>query len=235
MKLFHYDSKLMQTLMFIGDLMILNVLYLICCLPVFTIGAAQAGLFTAVRVLNNPEDDSSAAAAFFKGFRSGFGKVTLGWGLVALLSVIMAVTWYFCKLLEVGDLQMAPTWMAAVAFCITALFHPLTTLFHSHFDCKPMQLIRNSWFMLVAHPLRSLAVAALFWLPFVFFMVDPFTFMSVGMLWLVLYYAVAALFSDLLTRKPFQVLIENFNENNKPEAVPQTEEIEEPARETEEV
>ncbi len=238
MKLFHYDSKLMQILMFIGDLMILNVIYIVCCLPLFTIGAAQAGLFTAVRVLNDPEDDSSAAAAFFKGFRNGFGKVTLGWGLPALLSVIMAVTWYFCKVLEAGDLQMAPTWMAVVGFCIAALFQPLATLFHSHFDCTPIQLIRNSWFLLVAHPLRSLAVGVLFWFPFAFFMIDPFTFLSVAMVWLMLYYSVAALFSDLLTRKPFKTLIDNFNEGHQPEQAESTEiaeEAEESLQETETV
>lgn len=223
MKIFHYDSKLMQILMFIGDLMILNILYVICCLPIFTIGAAQAGLFTAVRVLNNPEDDSSAAAAFFKGFRTGFGKVTVGWGLLGLLSVVMAVTWYFCKVLQAGDIGMAPAWMAAVGFCIAALFQPLATLFHSHFDCTPIQLIRNGWFLLVAHPLRSLAVGALFWFPFAFFMIDVYSFLSVAMVWFALYYSVAALFSDLLTRKPFKVLIDHFNENNKPEEPAQNE------------
>ena len=44
--LFSYDSKLMQTLTFVGDLIILNLLYLLCCVPVFTIGAAQAVLET---------------------------------------------------------------------------------------------------------------------------------------------------------------------------------------------
>lgn len=218
MKLFHYDSKLMQMLMFLGDLIILNVLYLICCLPIFTIGAAQAGLFTAVRVLNNPEDDSSAAAAFFKGFRNGFGKVTVGWGLIGLLSVVMAVTWYFCNVLEAGDLQMAPTWMAAMGFGLAALFQPLITIFHSRFDCKPLQLIRNAWFLLVAHPLRCLAVGILTWIPFIVLMADAYIFMSTAMVWMLLYYALAALFSDLLMRKPFKTLIDDFNENHPTEA-----------------
>lgn len=227
MRLFHYDSKLMQILMFIGDLMILNVLYVICCLPIFTIGAAQAGLFTAVRVLNNPEDDSSAAAAFFKGFRTGFGKVTIGWGLLALLSVIMAYTWYMCLRIEYADLGMAPTWMAVVGFCVAALFQPLATMFHSRFDCTPIQLIRNSWFLLVAHPLRSLLVGAMFWLPFAFFMYDVYSFLSVGMVWLVLYYAVAALFSDLLMRKPFKTLIDHFNATNGQEVADNSQEEQE--------
>ena len=75
--IFSYDSPLMQVLTYIGDLIILNFIFLLCCLPVFTIGAAQAGMFTAVRVLSDKEDDSSAVAAFFRGFKNGFGKVTL--------------------------------------------------------------------------------------------------------------------------------------------------------------
>lgn len=217
MKIFRYDSKLMQTLMFIGDLMILNVVYILCCLPLFTIGAAQAGLYTGVRVLNNPEDDSSAVGAFFKGFRTGFGKVTLGWGMLALLSVVTAVTWWFCMNLQAGDLKTAPAWMAVVGFCIVAVFQPLSTMFHSRFDCTPFQLVRNSWFLLVAHPLRSLAVGAMFWLPFALFLFDPFTVMATAMVWLLLYYAVAALFSDLIMRKPFKTLIDHFNETHKTE------------------
>ena len=43
--LFSYDSKLMQTLTFVADLILLNILYLLCCVPMFTIGAAQGALW----------------------------------------------------------------------------------------------------------------------------------------------------------------------------------------------
>ena len=217
MRLFHYDSKLMQILMFLGDLMILNIVYIICCLPIFTIGAAQAGLYTAVRVLNNPEDDSAPLAAFFKGFRTGFGKVTVGWGLLALLCVIMGFTWVMCLRIQYADLGMAPTWMAIVGFCIAALFQPLATMFHSRFDCTALQLIRNSWFLLVAHPLRSIAVGVMFWLPVILIvleLMDLFMLAATALVWLMLYYAIVALFSDLLMRKPFKTLIDHFNETH---------------------
>ena len=48
---FSYESKPMQILMFVGDLIILNVIFLVCCLPIFTIGAAQAGLYTAMKAI----------------------------------------------------------------------------------------------------------------------------------------------------------------------------------------
>ena len=78
--------------MTIGDLVILNVLFLLCCLPIFTIGAAQAGLYTGLRVLADKEDDSSPAAAFFRGFSSGFGKITIVHSLLMVLVLVISCT-----------------------------------------------------------------------------------------------------------------------------------------------
>ena len=74
--LFSYDSKPMQILMFVGDLIILNILYLICCIPIFTIGAAQAGMYTACKVLLDKEDDSSPYI-FANKLRFVFAKVVI--------------------------------------------------------------------------------------------------------------------------------------------------------------
>ena len=78
-KMFDLDSPLMQVLGFIADLFILNLVFLACCLPIVTIGAAQSGLFNAMRVLQDPEDDTSVTKAFFAAFRVGFKQITLAW------------------------------------------------------------------------------------------------------------------------------------------------------------
>ena len=67
--LFSYDSKLMQVLGFIADLFLCNVLYMLCCIPIVTIGPAQAGLHNAMRTLGDTEDDRSAVKQFFKGLK----------------------------------------------------------------------------------------------------------------------------------------------------------------------
>ena len=87
--IFSYESKFMQTLLVAADYIILNAVFILCCLPVFTIGAAQAGLYTGIRVLRDKEDDSSCLKAFFRGFKSGFGKITLVWCLFAVVIAIL--------------------------------------------------------------------------------------------------------------------------------------------------
>ena len=219
--IFSYDSPLMQILMYIGDLIILNFLFLVCSLPIFTIGAAQAGLFTAMRVLNDKEDDSSVAAAFFRGFKNGFWKVTLAWNLLLVALVLMVGVGVLAYMMQL------PAWLCVAPICVIAVFQSLVPAFHSRFGCTAMQLIRNSWFLLVAHPIRSLATAALIWVPVAVFLANTYTFMMGTPVWCTLYYSTAILFGELFLRKPFKTLVEEFNNRQKaeqpeePEALPE--------------
>lgn len=218
--IFSYESTPMQILMFLGDLIILNILFLICCLPIFTIGAAQAGLYTGLRVLMDKEDDSSASGAFFRGFANGFGKVTVAWGIMTLVLTLVSVAGY------VAIYNGAPVWVVAVGIALCALFQSLVSAFHARFDCTPMQLIRNTWFLVVAHPLRSIGVALLIWLPVIVFLWDAYHFMMATPIWGSLYYSTAFLFANTLLKKPFKTLVDNFNEAHgiTPEAPVQEEE-----------
>lgn len=217
--IFSYDSPLMQVLSYIGDLIILNLIYLLCCVPIFTIGAAQAGMYTAMRVLNDKEDDSSVVAAFFRGFKNGFLKVTLAWGALMGLMVIVA---YACVTAKAMSL---PTWICIVPVCICALFVSQVPAFHSRFDCTPIQLIRNSWFLIVAHPLRAIGNALLIWLPVIaIWRLDIVILMSAAPIWLTLYYATAFLFGELFLRKPFKTLVDDFNARNTPSEDPDAQE-----------
>lgn len=205
---FSYDSKPMQMLMRLGDLIILNLVYLLCCLPVFTIGAAQAGLYTAAKVMSDKEDDSSPTKAFFRGFRTGFGNVTLAWLLV---SAALAVVIYFAVS---AAMLGAPIWLVIIAVVVTAIFQTLVPAFHARFVCTPWQLIRNTWFMLFAHPLRSIGATILVWFPVAFFLLDMYHFMAIAPVWVAVYYSGAFSFAYALLKKPFTTLIDHFNETH---------------------
>lgn len=214
MNFFSYESKPMQILMYVGDLIILNLLFLLCSLPIFTIGAAQAGLYSGVKVLQDPEDDTAPSAAFFKGFRTGFKQITLVFSVLFVIFIGLAVVAYLCFVYDqfIGN---APMWMSIVSLGIVALFISLTALFHARFNCTAWQLVRNAWLLALAHPLRSLAVGVLTWLPLVVFALADFvTFIGITPVWLTVYYSAAFLFSFSIMKKPFNTLIEHFNKTH---------------------
>lgn len=210
--IFSYESKLVQMLIKLADLMLLNILFLVCCIPLVTIGAAQTGLHSAINQMQKQDDDNSVYSAFFKGFSNGFGKITLvhTLGLLLLLILIWATGIAF----QLSGSSF-PAWMCVVACVSVMLFHSMLAPFHSHFDCTARQLLKNVYLMTLAHPLRAFANALLTWIPFLVGIIDPYTFMRILPIWLLLYYSVAFLFCHTVMRKPFNGLKEDFEERQR--------------------
>ena len=78
MKIFDLDSPLMNVLNKMADLMWLNILTLICCIPVITAGAALTSMhYVALKIVRNEE--SYITRSFFKSFKTNFRQATLIW------------------------------------------------------------------------------------------------------------------------------------------------------------
>ena len=208
-RMFDFDSPLMQVLGFIADLFILNLVFLACCLPIVTIGAAQAGLFNAMRVLQDPEDDSSVLKAFFRSFKNGFFKITPVWIVFLVLDVVLVYT-----------VLMSLTWaqegiyihwaFPTVILALLLILQTAVTAFHARFSCTPVQLVRNSMLLVGFHPLRCAALAVLVWAPAVLSVWNTKLFFQINPLFFTVYYSVAYLMGALFMQKPFEKLIENF-------------------------
>ena len=214
MNFFNYESKPMQILMLLGDLIIMNFLYILCSLPIFTIGAAQTALYTGIKTLLDPEDDTYCSAAFFKGFKTGFKQITIAWCLLGVLVAILGAVTLLC-IYYTGSYNSIQFWSAIIGLGIVALFQSLLPLFHARFNCTAMQLIRNAWFLALAHPIRSLFVAAVTWLPVILFVTINFVdFMTITPIFLLIYFSGTYLFGFSYMKKPFQVLIDHYNETH---------------------
>ena len=212
--IFSYDSKLTHVLGYVADLFFLNVIFLICCIPVFTIGAAQAGLYTATRQMIDPNDDRSVIKAFFRGFVNGFGKISLVSTFFLLLDVILLYTLF----MSIDYPQLGIHWaLPAVILAVCLLVHSLLPIFHFRFTCGPFQLFRNCVLLLIAHPLRSLAVMALTWAPVALFFLNPQMFLDLSALFVMFYYSVAFLFGAFLMVKPFKKLIDDLDIDDEKE------------------
>ena len=69
MRIFNADSPLMEGLSKITDLVILNLVVLVCCLPVITAGAALTGMhYVLLKMVRNEE--GYIVRSYFKSFRS---------------------------------------------------------------------------------------------------------------------------------------------------------------------
>ena len=211
---FNYESKFMQAMLTLADMIILNICFLICCIPIVTISAAQAGLYTGIRSITDPEDDRSVFKAFFRGFADGIVTSSVA-GTVVLIAQAVSVWIFFYAYYYYGsNNSLLPLILSIVLMAAIYITHSLIGPFHSRFGCTIGQLIRNAFFVAFAYPLRSLAVGALTLLPLAILFIWPQIFMGGIIAVLAIYYSTAALLSSALLKKPFARLEESFNRAN---------------------
>ena len=207
--IFSIDSKLMHYLGLFADMIIVNILFLICCIPIITIGPALSGLYASMRQLANKEDDNSNVKAFFKGFVNGFSQICVANLIMMVIEGILAYTILMC--LYYADTGVFMHWLYPTIIAVPVLIlHSLIPVFHSQFSCTFSQLFRNVWILMLTHPLHALISAILFWIPPVLFLFAPALFIRATMILLTLYFSLSAYAIVLLFRKSFKKLIDNF-------------------------
>lgn len=93
MKLFSLDSPLMQALNKVADLLWLNVLTLLCCLPIVTVGASLTAMnYMALKIARNEE--CYITRGFFKSFRENFKQATIIWLILLLVTAVLAADFF---------------------------------------------------------------------------------------------------------------------------------------------
>ena len=84
------NGKLYFIISKVTDLVILNVLYLLCCIPIVTIGAATTGLYyVALKMAENSE--AYIFRSFMKSFKENFRQATVIWMIFLCLGVFIAL------------------------------------------------------------------------------------------------------------------------------------------------
>ena len=83
MKLFSPDSKFMIAMSRLADLTLLNLLFLITCIPLFTVGAASTALYTVAFRIGTVRE-TGVIKPYFRAFRDNFRQATILWLLLVL-------------------------------------------------------------------------------------------------------------------------------------------------------
>lgn len=88
-KFFNLDSPLMRALSRIADVVVLNILTFICCIPIITIGAALTAQHYVVLKMARDEE-GYVVRPFFKSFKENFKQATCIW-LIFLAFILLFI------------------------------------------------------------------------------------------------------------------------------------------------
>ena len=168
-----------------ADLIVLNLLTIICCLPVVTIGAAWTACYAGILRVVRGQETGIPARAYFVDFSKAFRTATPAWLLALVCVFIIAGDYYFAVYVSNPPNRFFLVFSIVMA---TVLLFGLTWLFPlmARFQNTMRGHIKNAFLMAAGtFPKTLLAVAAqLFFLVLPLFV--PLMLVYLGWLWIIL-------------------------------------------------
>lgn len=204
MKLFNIDSPIMRALIHLTDLVILNILWIICSLPIITIGASTTALYG---FFLNADTESSVVKRFMKLFRSNLKKSTLLWLIEApMLLILMVNIWFYYNNVG-GDFSIARILLLIPTVVIGAGIQYLFPL-QAHFENSVKQTFKNSFLISAAHFPISLLILVIQISPVILAFADLNLFFRISPVILALGKSAIVNISALLFQKVFRHYVE---------------------------
>lgn len=162
-KLFDIDSPFIQFLNRVADLMILNFLVMICCLPVFTIGATYTAMHYVLLKMVRKEE-GYLLRGFFKSFKQNFKQATLIWLGMLVLIVFFGVDFWIFRYseMEFSKIFMIIFLALALVFVFTAVYvFPVL----ARFDNSIKNILKNSVSLAILNPPKTIVMTVAYVLP----------------------------------------------------------------------
>lgn len=202
--LFRYDGPVGRWIGRVSDLIVLNVVYVLCCLPVFTIGAATSALYyVTLRMVQ--DEEGGIVKNFFHAFRSNFGQSSALTGIWLGSGGLILLVLYMYNHMDMG-IWSAGKYLLYVALLIHLVVFTYVFPVFARFDNTIKNTIKNSCKLAATYPVNTLAVSVVNGMPLILDFFWPEIFSHIFFLWLFLLFAVQAYWNAGLFRRIFDQL-----------------------------
>lgn len=200
--LFNMDSPVMRFLSRVCDIMILNILCIICCIPVITAGASITAMYSITLKMVRGEE-SYIFKGFFKAFKENFKQSTIIWIIMAALGIFIYMDYRATAFLpgNMGSIfQILIGALSILYFMVLVYIFPYTARFIN--DIK--NIFKNSLLIAILNlPWTILLVVIPLGLGFITLLTTT-TLIYGSMIWLLLGFASVAYLCSIILRKVFE-------------------------------
>lgn len=177
------------------DLILLNVLWFLCSLPIFTLGASVCAVYE-VTLRYAFHEDPPIVHTFFEAFRKNFKKGT------ALFLIFLAAGLFLAL-----DLWSAFQWNISVKFLIVVVilavsYFYLAILSHvfpvlTYFDTSVKESIRKAFFLSMSNGIFTVFIMVMNLLPVFFILLIPIHFGEILFFYLAAGFSIIALLNSM--------------------------------------
>ena len=207
------DNKVLQALAAVGDLMALNLMWILCCLPVVTAGASTTALYYSLLKMVRKEE-TYPAKMFFRAFRQNLKQSI---PLTMLLLVVCAVLYVDLNVVRNTAIHFGTLLSILVAALLLVFVMVASYVFPllAQFENTIKGTLKNALFMSLWHLPYSVVIMLLNLVPVLLFFLVPNLFLKSFALWLLVGGAGIAYLNSRLFVKIFDRYIEKQDQQLK--------------------
>lgn len=217
MKLFNPDSRIMIFLSRVADLVILNILWLVCCIPVVTIGASTTAMYHVIRHWQK-DSVSSIVRDFFQSFKEDFKQATPVY--LILLIPTAAVVMNAMLIFNPENSAAVPSYLLVIWFIsalillfISSFVYPVMAFFADSI----FKTLRNAMVLALANLPRTILISILNLLPVILLFVNLSFFLQSSIFWLLIGGALVAYLNMSILKPVFKKLVPSEFEDTVPD------------------
>lgn len=164
--IFNQDSKFVKFGNRITDLLLLQIATLLCCLPIFTIGASITAMHHVLLKLYRKEEPY-VFQNFFRAFKKNFKQSTRTWLIYLGVILLIGADLFFARHTESVYLYMS-MYLLIVPAILMIFSLSWVFVLQSRYENSIRTTIRNSVIMTLRYPIKSLSMTVLLFMPLAF-------------------------------------------------------------------
>ena len=198
------ENPIVQGIGKIADFVILNLLWLLCSLPIITIGASTTALYSVMLKLVKNEE-GYVVRGFLKAFRENFKQSTLIWLIFLLLWLILIVDFSSLKFMPEnigGILQILFLVISGLLVGMSVYAFSL----QARFENTIKNTLKNALILVFAKLPYTLLIIILSVGPVIITILTPQTLIIGLLLWLFIGVALVTWLNSFLLRRIFAIL-----------------------------
>ncbi len=158
------DGRVMSFLARLGDMFILNILYVVCCIPIITIGAATTALYyNTLKMAENRE--SYVWKEFLRTFKENFKQATVIWMLILVIGAVLVADFFVMG--GIGSQALAS--VTAIVVIVVGIFLILMGVYVfpvlARFDNSVKNIMKYALLMAIRHLPSTIVILAIHSVP----------------------------------------------------------------------
>lgn len=185
--IFNIDGPLMRTLTRIADLAVLNIIWLITCIPVITIGAADIAMYT-VLIRMKEQREGNVLKQYLSAFKENFKPGLIIELILVVLAGILALEYFFVKNAFADDKTISILMYAFIAILaiLWLMMYSLVPALYARYENTVAATLMNSILVGTGGLIYTIPVLVITIAPVLLMLFATNIFIRTFILWLII-------------------------------------------------